>query len=414
MATLSPEGSRSAAPEADGPGGAGVPRFVGNVDGTADGHLVGWAWDPTRPGEPVRVDLLIEGQVVLSAVADQYREDLAAGGIGEGRHAFRVALPLDILLRAPVRLDVRVSGTAVALANSPLELRRQHPLRIPSLKIDPFNVRAFLRQLDGDVVEYLLLDINDQCNAECIYCPNLRSKARIELDDFDRLITTGVREVGVLQFGCGQEPTVDRRLPEFFLRLRRAAGIGRVQIVTNGMLLHRYDHRLLHECGLTHLMLSLDTADAQTFETLRPGTHLEQILQNVRRFRESCPEVVLLVSAVVTSLNAGGIEGLIELGESLGVSEFFFREVFDPTEVEPVFAHAAPRLEGFADTMAALALPPGAFERLQQRLQAFRPAAIMHFESRSGLTSFSGGRVTTEETVLASTVGGDSPPPAAL
>jgi len=408
------ETSGSAAPEAHGLADAGAPRFRGNVDGIADECLFGWAWDPAHPEQPVRVDVLLEGQVVLSAVADQYREDLAAGGIGGGRHAFRVAFPLDVLLRAPARLDVRVSGTAVALANSPVELQRQRPLRIPSLKIDPFNVRAFLRQLDGDVVEYLLLDINDQCNVECIYCPNLRSKARIELDDFDRLLTTCVSEVGVLQFGCGQEPTVDRRLPEFFLRLRGAAAIRRVQIVTNGMLLHRYDHRLLHECGLTHLMLSLDTADARTFETLRPGTHLEQILRNVRQFRAHCPEVALLVSAVVTSLQAGEIEGLIELGESLGVSEFFFREVFDPNEVEPAFAHAAPRLEGFADTMARLALPPGAFDRLQRRLQAFRPAAIMHFESRSGLTSFSDGRVSTEQIVLRSAGGGDSSPPAAV
>lgn len=413
MVTLSPEASRPVPPEDPALAGADALRFLGNLDGIEDGCLFGWAWDRTRPREPVHVDVLSKGRLLATVAADQYREDLAASGIGGGRHGFRVVLPLEIVLRAPAQLDARVSGTDLTLPNSPIELQRPHPLRIPSLKIDPFNVREFLRHLDGDVVEYLLLDINDQCQAECIYCPNLRSKARIGLGDFQRLLTKCVSEVGVLQFGCGQEPTVDRRLPEFFLRVREAAVATRVQIVTNGMLLHRFDHRLLRDCGLTHLMLSLDTANPKTHETLRPGTRLDPILRNVRQFRENCPEVELLVSAVVSSLNVGEIEGLIELGESLGVSEYFFREVFDPTEVEPAFANAEPRNKDFRETMASLTLEAGAFDRMQRRLQAFRETAVMHFESRSALTSFSETRVDAEEAVLGSATADASLPPTA-
>lgn len=65
----------------------------GLVDNFAEGRLYGWAWNPTRPGERLRIVLRRGRDTVAETLADGDRPDLASGGIGDGRHAFTLALP---------------------------------------------------------------------------------------------------------------------------------------------------------------------------------------------------------------------------------------------------------------------------------------------------------------------------------
>ncbi|WP_050734681.1 choice-of-anchor tandem repeat GloVer-containing protein [Methylobacterium sp. ARG-1] len=62
----------------------------------ADGTLrvAGWAWDLAHPDGPVCLDVVVDGAVVGLAYAEAYRADLAASGIGDGRHGFDVTLTL--------------------------------------------------------------------------------------------------------------------------------------------------------------------------------------------------------------------------------------------------------------------------------------------------------------------------------
>ncbi|HVZ10023.1 hypothetical protein [Rhodopila sp.] len=50
--------------------------------------MTGWAWDPSRPDEPVDVAVMDGTDAVLMFRADRYRPDLAEAGVGNGRHAF--------------------------------------------------------------------------------------------------------------------------------------------------------------------------------------------------------------------------------------------------------------------------------------------------------------------------------------
>lgn len=52
----------------------------------------GWLRAPAWPGAAVRATLLADGRVVGDAVADRPRADLAAAGMGDGRHGFTVAV----------------------------------------------------------------------------------------------------------------------------------------------------------------------------------------------------------------------------------------------------------------------------------------------------------------------------------
>lgn len=76
------------------PGGA----LAGYVEAITESAALGWVW---RPGASDRltVELLLGERTVDRAVADGLREDLARGGIGDGRHAFTLPIPDDLRTR---------------------------------------------------------------------------------------------------------------------------------------------------------------------------------------------------------------------------------------------------------------------------------------------------------------------------
>ncbi|ALN72201.1 hypothetical protein [Aureimonas sp. AU20] len=81
----------------------------GRVEGLDRQSLLGWAWHAERPAERLRVEALIDGAVVASATADGARVDLRRNGIGDGSHAFTLALPEEVpeAVLAEGRLVVR-------------------------------------------------------------------------------------------------------------------------------------------------------------------------------------------------------------------------------------------------------------------------------------------------------------------
>src|SRR5690349_7340512 len=77
-----------------------VPHVTGYVEAATADRLVGWAWAPASPAERVRIELHLGEKVVAHTVADLPRSDLLANGIGDGRHAYEVAVPPEVRARA--------------------------------------------------------------------------------------------------------------------------------------------------------------------------------------------------------------------------------------------------------------------------------------------------------------------------
>jgi len=65
----------------------------GSVDAIAADAIEGWAQNDNEPEAPVCLDIFIGGRCAGQALANRFREDLAAAGIGRGYHAFRFELP---------------------------------------------------------------------------------------------------------------------------------------------------------------------------------------------------------------------------------------------------------------------------------------------------------------------------------
>ncbi|MDR3531682.1 MAG: hypothetical protein P4L90_14170 [Rhodopila sp.] len=77
-----------------------LPQVVGYVEAFTADRLLGWAWAPANPELRAAIELRLGDAVVANTVADLPRADLASNGIGDGRHAYEIAIPTEIRDRA--------------------------------------------------------------------------------------------------------------------------------------------------------------------------------------------------------------------------------------------------------------------------------------------------------------------------
>ena len=96
--------------------------FEGFVESAAWERISGWARCPAEPGRSVVLDVIIDGSVVLSVVADEMRADLRAAGKGEGRHGFTLALPRSMFAAPLVHVRLRERSSGVDLGGTPFAL----------------------------------------------------------------------------------------------------------------------------------------------------------------------------------------------------------------------------------------------------------------------------------------------------
>ena len=103
--------------------GLAVPGQGEALDGRVDALdklvLTGWAQNPDKPEAPVCLDVFVDGVAVARTVANLFRPDLLAAGLGSGCHSFSVRLPRSAKLG---RIEVRRLSDGAAVGA--LDLRR--------------------------------------------------------------------------------------------------------------------------------------------------------------------------------------------------------------------------------------------------------------------------------------------------
>jgi hypothetical protein len=72
----------------------GPPQFEGFVDIVDCTTVHGWVRDLNAPEARVVVAIVVDGERIGTAVANQYRQDLAENGKGDGSHSFTFHLPV--------------------------------------------------------------------------------------------------------------------------------------------------------------------------------------------------------------------------------------------------------------------------------------------------------------------------------
>ena len=102
------------------------PNSVQGHLGSCEGRMVsGWAVDPADPSAEVSVSIRADGVLLGSAVANNFREDLKAAGVGlgHGKYAFGFRLPPSFRPASGFRLSAEVEGRS-ELKGSPLSVER--------------------------------------------------------------------------------------------------------------------------------------------------------------------------------------------------------------------------------------------------------------------------------------------------
>lgn len=92
-----------------------LPGVVGYVEAVTADRILGWAWTPAAPELRTTIELRLGDTVVAHTVADLPRADLASNGIGDGRHAYEIAIPSEIRPRAAELRVFARAGDAAAV-----------------------------------------------------------------------------------------------------------------------------------------------------------------------------------------------------------------------------------------------------------------------------------------------------------
>jgi hypothetical protein len=95
----------------------------GHLDRVGEGLLEGWVQDLANPGRGVALEVVLADGTVLRGVANRYRADLEAAGIGLGRHAYRFELPAGAQVVA-----IRREGEQESSFSEEKEAKRLFPL----------------------------------------------------------------------------------------------------------------------------------------------------------------------------------------------------------------------------------------------------------------------------------------------
>jgi Hint domain len=89
----------------------------GHIDAVSPRLIEGWAQSVEHPEAPVCLDIYAGGELIGQTLANRYREDLQAAGLGSGRHSFSFAVP-DGLMLLPGTIEVRRSLDGAPLPRS--------------------------------------------------------------------------------------------------------------------------------------------------------------------------------------------------------------------------------------------------------------------------------------------------------
>jgi MoaA/NifB/PqqE/SkfB family radical SAM enzyme len=163
----------------------------------------------------------------------------------------------------------------------------------------------------------LNIEITTHCNLACGHCArSFRSPAQKHMDpaQFEYILDLMPNTFKVVLVGLG-EPTLHPQLVDMVALATRKGH--RVGMVTNAMCLEKKLSRRLITAGLRFLTFSLDSVDATTVSRVRPGSHINRILKNIRAFMEIGGKTVQ--TAVFTAVSMDTVFDLPSLADAVAV-----------------------------------------------------------------------------------------------
>jgi MoaA/NifB/PqqE/SkfB family radical SAM enzyme len=183
------------------------------------------------------------------------------------------------------------------------------------------------------------VELTSRCNLACRTCiRNAWEEIQGDMsgETFDRLLAS-LKELpsrpDVFIGGFG-EPLL---IPDIAGRVAQLKSVaGKVELITNGILLTEQLARNLIEVGLDTIWFSLDGATPEHYDDLRLGAALPLVLENIKRLVLIRHEVTrrpeIGISFVAMRRNIADLPALIHMSARLGASRYMVTNVFPYTE----------------------------------------------------------------------------------
>lgn len=172
-------------------------------------------------------------------------------------------------------------------------------------------------------ISYLRLSVTDRCDLRCTYCmPEkmkfLPRKDVLSLEELHKLslafIDRGITKIRL----TGGEPLVRRDMIELVHALGRKLGDGldELTLTTNGTRLAEFADAIA-DAGVRRVNVSLDTLDANLFQTLSRRDRLADVLQGISAAQAAGLHVKINTVAL-KGINEAGIPRLVEWAHGQG------------------------------------------------------------------------------------------------
>lgn len=198
----------------------------------------------------------------------------------------------------------------------------------------PLYKKIYLKQIDKKMQQFqsgaiaVEFEVTNNCNADCVMCPNSLMKrpiGRMNMDLFRQIVDEFAKEnLPLIKFvfaGIG-EPTLDPELAEKIKYLKKTIPQVPVQVTTNASLLNETRSRELIEAGLDQMIISFNGTTKESYEAVMGNLKFDKSLQNVLNFlnlrKNNKPAVT--ISCVRLDANAEDFSGMEQFWKSKGAN----------------------------------------------------------------------------------------------
>ena len=151
------------------------PDFEGFFDSVNCTEMQGWVWNRNSPNTLLRVDILINDTVFTQVMADQFRQDLLNAGKGDGRHAFKFALPARLKNSRLNSVKIRVTGTNFVLNPTNRTFNCSNPIDNTEFFVKQQYLDFLSREADPGGLSFWVSNIT-QCGTDAACIDHMRTQ----------------------------------------------------------------------------------------------------------------------------------------------------------------------------------------------------------------------------------------------
>ncbi len=293
-------------------------------------NVAGWVRNPAEPGERVEIEVVISRdgaeRVIATTTADRYDRVLAALGIGDALHGFRVVFAEPIPAEDLASLVVRSRGIGYVLEEAPDIQTEWRPLR------------------------YVAMDIVDNCNLRCPFC--LFDHAPVHRTNVmaDETFEAAIRLLPFVGteghwMSCLHEPSMHPNLTGFLRKIPRENA--HLMTYTTNLAKRMPDayFETLADSGLSNINVSIESRDPAIYERMRKGARHRIFMENwdklLAAFAKGKAPPPLRYIAMAYKSNYREIPSLIEyLRTERNAWKVEVRDTYDVAHIEQSFRDA--------------------------------------------------------------------------